>query len=241
MLELYQFQHSPFCLKVRLALKAKELAFRIVETTPGIGQIDVFRISGQRKLPVLKDEEKVFSDSSLIIQYLETITKEPRLFPQDPIKSSMAHLLENWADTTLAKAVQLELIKATALDSTLREALLPEEFPKSFNGLVKKIPCELLNGVTDVINPRESKALLTSLEKLATLVSSTEWLVGNSLSIADIAIAAQLSLLKFPSSSGPKLRGKGCPGFLDNPQLDPLFRWRDKLENEILETDPAIL
>ena len=93
MLELYQFKHSPFCLKVRLGLNAKKLSFRIIEIKPGIGQVDVFRLSGQRQLPVLKDRENVIYDSTSIIEYLENITKEPQLIPPNPQEAAMAHLL----------------------------------------------------------------------------------------------------------------------------------------------------
>ena len=39
MLELHQFRHSAFCLKVRMVLQAKGLSFRTVEVTPGVGQV----------------------------------------------------------------------------------------------------------------------------------------------------------------------------------------------------------
>ena len=55
MLELHQFRHSAFCLKVRMVLQAKGLSFRTVEVTPGVGQVAVFRLSGQRQVPVLVD------------------------------------------------------------------------------------------------------------------------------------------------------------------------------------------
>lgn len=241
MLELYQFQHSAFCLKVRLALKAKELTFKIIDITPGVDQFDVFKMSGQRQVPVLKHNEKVFSDSSAIIEYLETITKDPSLFPSDPIEAARAHIFEDWADTTLAKLIQSEFIKATSIDPFLREALLTENVPQPLKGLVNNVSCEFFNGVSEVFNPRESNKLLSSLQKLSNSVSSHQWLIGNSLSIADIAISAQLSLLKFPISSGNNLFGKGCPGFADNPHLEALFDWRDTIETYISETDPAIL
>ena len=59
MLELHQFRHSAFCLKVRMALQAKGLSFREVEVTPGIGQVSLFRLSGQRQVPVLVDGDEV--------------------------------------------------------------------------------------------------------------------------------------------------------------------------------------
>ena len=66
------------------------------------------------------------------------------------------------------------------------------------------------------------------------IIQIHEYLIGDNLSIADIAVAAHLSLLRFPQSSGPKLAGKGCPGFSDNPQLISLFKWRDELEKKIM-------
>ncbi len=57
------------------------------------------------------------------------------------------------------------------------------------------------------------------------------------MSFADIAIAAQLSLLRFPKSSGEPLAGKGCPGFSDHPNLQVLFDWRDRIETTLMQSD----
>ena len=53
MLELYQFELSQFSEKVRFILDYKGLEYRKIEVTPGVGQIDVFKMSGQPKVPVL--------------------------------------------------------------------------------------------------------------------------------------------------------------------------------------------
>ncbi len=241
MLELYQFQHSSFCLKVRLGLEAKKLTYRIVEIKPGIGQLQIFKLSGQKQLPVLKDGENVISDSTAIIEYLEKITKEPSLVPKDPKEAAIVEMIEDWADTALAKSVRLELIKAASMDPLLREALLPESFPGSLKNLVNTLPFELINGVNEIINTNQSQQLLDSLKKISKSVSVNQYLVGNSLTIADLAVAAQLSLLCFPFSSGKRLYHKGCPGFADNPQLKDLFDWRDELEEKLFEKDPATL
>ena len=73
MLELYQFRHSAFCLKVRMVLNAKELSYRVIEIQPGIDQLTIFRLSGQRQVPVIKDGETILSDSSEIIRYIENL------------------------------------------------------------------------------------------------------------------------------------------------------------------------
>ena len=61
MLELHQFRHSAFCLKVRMVLQAKGLSFRTVEVPPGVGQVAVIRLSGQRQVPVLVDGDQVIA------------------------------------------------------------------------------------------------------------------------------------------------------------------------------------
>ena len=66
MITLYQFRHSAFCLKTRMALHAKRLQYRVEEVTPGIGQFEIFKISGQKQLPVIVDDNnQIVNDSSI--------------------------------------------------------------------------------------------------------------------------------------------------------------------------------
>ena len=52
MLELHQFRHSAFCLKVRMVLQAKGLSFRTVEVTPGVGQVAERDDGGQQAFDI---------------------------------------------------------------------------------------------------------------------------------------------------------------------------------------------
>ncbi len=230
MLEIHQFRHSAFCLKVRMACQAKNIPYKTIDISPGVDQISIFRLSGQKQVPVLVDGENVIIDSSEIIRYLDQRNSLPHLIPTDPQEAAQAHLIEDWADTTLANSVRSILIQTASIDPELRIALLPENIPEPFRKAMRSLPLSLLSNLSEVINQGERGNLLTSLEKISRLVESNPWLIGNSLSVADIAVAAQLSLLKFPMSSGLPLTDKGCPGFNDNPKLNPLFLWRDQLE-----------
>ena len=235
MLELHQFRHSAFCLKVRMALQAKGLSFRTVEVTPGMGQVAVFRLSGQRQVPVLVDGDIVLADSSAIARHLERREHSPALIPAEPKAAAQVHLLEDWADTTLAAAVREALLQAAALDPELRVALLPDDIPDPLRSVMGALPGGWVSNVTELVNQNERAALLASLEQLALSVQSTPWLVGDSMSLADLAVAAQLSLICFPSSSSAALAGKGVPGLSDHPKLQPLFHWRDQLELSLME------
>ena len=83
--------------------------------------------------------------------------------------------------------------------------------------------------------------MLASLIRLADAVAVSPWLVGDALSLADLAVAAQLSLLRFPASAGEPLAGQGVAGLSDHPRLQPLFQWRDQLEANLMQSDPAAL
>ena len=75
--------------------------------------------------------------------------------------------------------------------------------------------------------------LLANLEQLAVLADAQPYLVGSSLSLADVAVAAQLGLLLFPASSGAPLAGCGVSGIADHPLLQSLFSWRDRILAEV--------
>ena len=223
MLELHQFRHSAFCLKVRMALQAKGLSFREVQVTPGIGQISLFRLSGQRQVPVLVDGHEVVSDSSAICRYLEELRPEPALIPANPRQRAQMQLIEDWADTTLAAAVRAALVQAAADDAQLRDVLLPDDVPSPVRQVMSGLP----------------GGWLSSLCAVADGVDLNGYLVGDGISLADLAVAAQLSLLRFPASSGESLAGRGVPGISDHPRLQNLFRWRDQLETRLINLAPA--
>ena len=235
MLELHQFRHSAFCLKVRMVLQAKGLSYRTVEVTPGVGQVAVFRLSGQRQVPVLVDGDTVVADSTAIALHLEERGADPALLPADPREAAQVRLLEDWADTTLAAAVRLALVQAAALDPRLRVALLPDDLPDPIRTVMGAIPGGWVSNVTELVNQNDRADLLATLEQLSASVHATPWLVGEAMSLADLAVAAQLSLLRFPASSGAALAGTGVPGLSDHPKLQPLFQWRDQLELRLME------
>ena len=76
-------------------------------------------------------------------------------------------------------------------------------------------------------------ALNQNLEALSLLLLESPYLIGDSPTLADFAVAGLSMLIKFPD--GPyldipeTLKGKGVPGLADNSMYDTFFNWRDRL------------
>jgi glutathione S-transferase len=236
-MDLHQFRHSAFCEKVRLVLAAKGLEANLLEVTPGLGQIELFRLSGQRQVPVLVDGGEVIADSTAIALHLEKRHPLPALLPADARSRARVLLLEDWADTALASGARQALLQAAAADPVLRTALLPEATPDPLRRVVAALPAGLMapvsEAVGEVLAPCEARQLRRNLEQLAVLVADQPYLEGDRLSLADLAVVAQLSLLQFPASAGAPLAGRGVEGLADHPLLAPLFSWRDRILAEV--------
>ena len=236
-MDLHQFRHSAFCEKVRLVLAVKGLDANLLEVTPGLGQLALFRLSGQRQVPVLVDGGEVIADSTAIALHLEERHPLPALLPVDPETRARVLLLEDWADTALAAGARQALLQAAAADPVLRTALLPAATPDSLRRLVGALPAGVMAPVSEAVGelmaPCEARQLRRNLEQLTLLVRERPYLVGDRLSLADLAVVAQLSLLLFPASAGVPLAGRGVEGLADHPLLQPLFRWRDGILAEV--------
>ena len=162
MITLYQFRHSAFCLKTRMALHAKKLQYRVEEVTPGLGQFEIFKISGQKQVPIIVDDNvQIISDSSIICEYINKKNDNNPLFPEDPMLFAQCKLIEDWADTTMASTCRKALIKSAIENPQLRTALLPDEIPSSVKKIVDiKCPSSNMNhknlwSIIDELSPHD--------------------------------------------------------------------------------------
>lgn len=239
MLELYQFELSQYSEKVRLILDYKGLAYRKIEVTPGVGQLDLFRLSGQRRVPVLKDGNTVISDSTAIAMYLDRKYPEKPLIPVDPQERGLCLLIEEWADASIGIKSRKVFYGALTQNQSFRTSFVPNAVPDFVKTLVGAVPPEVLDilgvGVgygQDAVKEAKDD-LKQDIEALSLLLLDRPYLVTNYPCLADLAVAGLSLLLKFPA--GPyldlpePLRGKGIPGFADSSVYETFFDWRDRL------------
>lgn len=242
MIELYQFELSHYCEKVRFLLDYKGLTYRKIEVTPGIGQIDVFRLSGQRMVPVLKDGSVVVADSTAIAYYLEEKYPDRPLVPADPKQKALCLLMEEWADESIGLNSRKAMLGAFSQSQDFRTSALPASVPPIVKNLVSSVPSEVLGilglgmgmGPDTVKSARE--AMQRNLEALTLLLQDSPYLITDHPTLADFAVAALTMYIKFPQGIylelPETLKGKGVPGLADNPAYTGFFNWRDRLYSQ---------
>ena len=118
-------------------------------------------------------------------------------------------------------------------------SLLSKEISDSIQKFIVNMPLNIGSQISGLINQREKESLKLNLDYLTNSVEKENFLVGKELSIADISVASQLSLLSFPNSSGETLKGRGCSIYINNPSLKNLFKWRDLIEDKLITTNHA--
>lgn len=239
MLELYQFELSHYVEKVRLILDYKGLAYRKIEVTPGIGQIELYRLSGSRQVPVLKDGDRVISDSTAIAKYLDRTYPEKPIIPSALEQRALCLLFEEFADESLGIKSRKALFGGLSQSQSFRTSILPPTTPDFVKQLVGAVPPQVLSTLgfgigfsPDAIESAQED-LKESLQGLSTILMDKPYLVGDRPTLADFAVAGLSMYIKFPE--GPyldipeTLKGKGIPGIADNIAYKTFFDWRDRL------------
>ncbi|MDY6918752.1 MAG: glutathione S-transferase family protein [Pseudomonadota bacterium] len=164
---LYGASLSPFVRKVCVALAEKDLPFEQVQIDPSRLPDDYYDLNPLGRIPALKDDAKALADSAVIVAYLD------RQYPQQPL---------NYADPYLQAKVQwfekyadYELAPLTTFGVFRQRVLMP----------LRK-------------QPQDEAVVQTSLEQLPSLLDyleaslqDNEFMVGDRLTVADIAIASQ--------------------------------------------------
>ncbi len=246
MLELYQFELSHYCEKIRLILDYKGLPYRKIEVTPGMGQLDLYRMSGQRQVPVLKDGSEIIADSTDIAEYLDKKYPDRPIIPHDPKQRGLCLLIEQWADESIGLNARKCMIGALGTDPAFRQAFLPSSTPDLLKTVLSSVPNELFSvlelgvGLTPDALKSAQASIKRDLAALCFILMEQSYLVTDHPTLADFAVAGLSMYLKFPTGAyldiPNPLKGKGVSGIADVGIFEPFFDWRDRLYTEFRKT-----
>lgn len=198
MMHLLQFSTSHYCRKARLALGYKGCPYTIENLTPGLHVLKLKPLTQCTTVPVLIDEVRdertdrdqastVITDSSRILAYLDRRYPTPKLIPEHRDQRDRALQLEDWFDESIGTATRFVYYQYRATEG---KAIDPSLMSMAVIAIVRR---------QYGINAATAKLAAERLDFALPWVDRTwqdhGFLVGDALSVADIAAAALLSPL----------------------------------------------
>lgn len=169
-LTVYGAPLSPFVRKVRLFLAEKSLDYQLEIILP-FGQPAWYRdMSPLGRIPALKDGDFTLADSSVICQYLDDkYPTQSSLLGQTVEQRAQVRWLEKYADYELAPLCTFTVFRNRALKPSMGQECDEAAVQKA---LLEKLP--------------------PHFDYLEKCLGSAHYLVGDSLTLADLALTCQL-------------------------------------------------
>lgn len=160
---------SPYVRKTRVVLTEKKIDYDFVLESPWVEGSSVVKFNPLGKVPVLVlDDDSTLFDSRVIVEYLDNMTPNNKLFPASGRERITVKRWEALADGICDAAAA---------------GFLETKRPKK------------LQDASWIERQRGKIAL--GLEALAADLGESAWCFGNSLSLADIAVGCALGYLAF--------------------------------------------
>ena len=176
MWQLYQFPLCPFSRKLRLLMGEKGIGFELQREYPWEGRDEDLALNAAGRTPVLHDAARAITlcDSRAICEYLEeTVDKAPMIFGNAVQRAEIRRLVALFDENFYAD------VTAPVLHERMRKRLILRQSPDS----------RML---------RETMRLAhVHLDYIDWLVDHRPWLAGPTMSLADLAAAAQISVVDY--------------------------------------------
>lgn len=173
---LYHVPLSPFCRKLRLSLAEKKIETSLVEERYWEKSTELLQRNPAGKVPVLKIDGQIMSESAAICEYLEDAYPDPALMPQDRAQRYETRRLVAYFDDKFHHEVTANL-----LYERVNKKLIGSGYPDSTRIKIG------------------ARAIKYHLDYMSWLLDRRRWLAGNDMTLADFAAAAHLSSLDYIS------------------------------------------
>ena len=176
MWQLYQFPLCPFSRKVRLLLGEKGVGYEPVRESPWLRRDEFLDLNPTGQVPVMVDDERgvTLIDSQVICEFFEeTVNKAPMLNGTATDRAEIRRLAI-WFDTNFYAEITAPLLHERMLKRIV--------YKQSPDGQA------LRNAM---------KAAVNHLDYIDYLLDHRTWLAGPTMSLADLAAAAQISIADY--------------------------------------------
>ena len=170
---LFHMPLSPFCRKVRLCLAEKRIEVELIEERYWERAPEFLRRNPAGKVPILKIDGHMMSESQAICEYLEEQTPTPPLLPETPDARYEVRRLVGWFDDKFHEEVTSKVMFGRVL-------------------------CKLRGQHPDGRHLKSAlKQGAAHLDYMGWLLDHRRWLAGDTMSLADFTAAAHLSCLDY--------------------------------------------
>ena len=217
-LELLELYPSPYSERVRWVLDTKGLSYRRRSYQPIVDEAELKRNTGQTTVPVFFAGGDLIGDSNAAVDWIETHQPTPALLPADPVQRAQVRAFELAATEAAAPWGRLAFIgRCKAMDVQP----LADHFAAKY-------------GWSPTAEASAVKLLRALLADLARALATRPYLVGDTLSRADVTVATMLAPTfghppdELFALDAPMRSMFGLP-LADDPTFAPLRRWRDDL------------
>jgi len=176
MWQLYQFPLCPFSRKVRLLLGEKGVGYEPVRESPWLRRDEFLDLNPTGQVPVMADTERgvTLIDSSVICEFFEeTVNKAPMLNGTATDRAEIRRLTI-WFDTNFYAEITAPLLHERMLKRIV--------YKQSPDGQALRTAM---------------KAAVNHLDYIDYLLDHRTWLAGPTMSLADLAAAAQISIADY--------------------------------------------
>jgi glutathione S-transferase len=213
---VYGASLSPFVRKVLAYGTEKGLELEL--KTIGLGSDDpgFLAASPFRKMPAFSDGDFAISDSSAIIHYLEAKYPEPALIPVEPEARARTIWFDEFADTILC---------ACGAKMFFNRIVAPRFLGRE--------------GDLDAADKAEKEELPPILDYLEGVIPESGWLVGDSITLADIAVATAFANFRHVGMTIDSGRYPKVAEFAERMLARPSFAGWVERETAFLERTAA--
>lgn len=235
MIELLQFRHSPYNEKVRWALDLKRLPHTRRSLLPGPHLRIVKPLTGRTTTPVIRHDAGVLDGSAAIVEWLDIRQPQPRLLPPDPEQRAEALRIERWFDDDLTPRIRRTVLDALLANPGYFARVFADGSPRWLQiayACIVPLAAPLVrkgNGISGQASIDDGHAAAReALDFVARRGAGSGYLVGDTLSVADLTAASTLAVLVRPPHSpmsAPQPVGAAFRALIDRYADHPGAHW----------------
>lgn len=248
MINLYQFQFSHFCEKVRWALDYKGIPYTRTNLLPGLHIKVAKKLAAKSCLPIIVDDGKVVQDSSAILTFLDQKFPDLPLTPGDSSQAKEALKWEEYFDEEIGVTLRLWFYYHALPDRDCALRFILDEAPWYGRPLCAFIFPKVRSAMMEAMNIHAESAkqseerFLSAFDRLDNALKERRFLIGDRFSRADLTACALLSPFCSPGKSDAVVSAlfpEPVRALRDKHKTRRLFGWVRDMYRDYRQPTPA--